>query len=282
MISVLKAKARKTALDWAFPEVLWGCFGAILTVFFTVIAIPSFAQTNSLSSQTSSPLVIGVSDWAPYSGYGLPGHGLLTEVIQVALKRAGFETIAQDTPWARVIKGTSRGEIDIIPGIWYSDERAKTILYGTVLATARLVLISRANYPQKIETLKDLDNLTVGVVQDYAYPQFFLEAQNFDRDFSRNLDFNLIKLAKGRIDAALGDELVARHTSRKLFKGKVQFRYGSKSLDTKNVYLGISRAHPEHDRILFLFEKALEEMKVDGTYKKLLTKHDIHELKNAS
>ncbi len=282
MISVFKAKARITILKWVRPEVWSMFFGALLVVLYSVIAIPSYAQSNSPSQQTNPPLVIGVSDWAPYSGYDLPGHGLLTEVVQVAMKRAGYETIAQETPWARVIKGTSRGEIDIIPGIWYSDERAKTILYGTVLATARLVLISRVDHPQKIETLEDLDNLTVGVVQDYAYPKFFLEAQNFDRDLSRNLDFNLIKLAKGRIDAALGDELVARHTSRKLFQGKVQFRYGPKSLDTKNVHLGISRAHPEHERILFLFEKALEEMKADGTYKKLLAKHDIYELKNAS
>ena len=202
-----------------FFSALWRTGRFVLLILSPIFISLQFvssgqAQTLKISSEEISPdqepktLIIGVSDWAPYSGYDLPGHGFLTEVIQVAMKRAGYKTIAQQTPWARVIKSASRGEIDIIPGIWFSDERAETILYGTILATARLVLISRLDHPQKIETLDDLDKLTVGVVQDYAYPAFFMQAKNFDRDLSRNLDLNLIKLAKGRIDAVLGDELV--------------------------------------------------------------------------
>ncbi|WP_419904901.1 substrate-binding periplasmic protein [Kiloniella sp.] len=247
-----------------------------------MISSPSQALAGSSSSQANTPLIIGVSDWAPYSGYDLPGHGFLTEVIQVAMKRVGYKTIAQKTPWSRVIKGTSRGDIDIIPGIWYSDERAKTILYGTVLATARLVLISRVDHPAKIENIEDLDDLTVGIIQDYAYPSFFLEATNFTKDYSRNLVFNLKKLAKGRIDAALGDELVARYTTDKLFSGKVKFRYSESSLDSKSVFLGISLKNPNHDRILGDFENALAEMKADGTYQKLLEKHGIVETRKSS
>ncbi len=255
-------------------------FLAVFAVCWFYIS-PVSAQTVTAQSQNEK-LIVGVSEWAPYNGYDLPGHGLLTDIVQVALKRAGYASTAEKMPWSRVIKGASRGDVDIIPGIWHKEERAETIAYGPVLAKARLVLISHPESPYAIETLDDLNNLRVGIVKDYAYPQHFLNATHFIQDFSPNLDSNLSKLARGRIDAILGDELVARHTSHQLFEGMIEFRYSRQTLGSKDIFLGVSKANPDHKRILDLFVKAISEMKSDGTYDTILKKHKMLELNNPS
>ena len=159
-----------------------------------VFSMTVLAQTPPSTDGENEPLVIGVYTWAPYSGYDLPGHGFLTEVIQVAMTRAGFATVVKKVPWARALKESLRGKIDILPGIWYQEERVEGIAYGPVLAVNRLVLMSRTNGTKKIETLDDLDGQIVGVAQDYAYPKAFVEAQNFKRDLSKNLDLSLIHI----------------------------------------------------------------------------------------
>ncbi|WP_085905729.1 substrate-binding periplasmic protein [Kiloniella majae] len=255
----------------------------LLAVFCVCrLCISPVSAQATISSSQNKKLIVGVSEWAPYNGYDLPGHGLLTDIVQVALTRAGYDSTAEKMPWSRVIKGASRGEIDIIPGIWYKEKRAKTIAYGPVLAKARLVLISHPESPYVIETLNDLNHLRVGIVKDYAYPQHFLNATHFIKDLSPNLDSNLSKLARGRIDAALGDELVARHTTYRLFEGMIEFRYSRKVLGSKDIFLGISKANPDHERILDLFEKALADMKADGTYDAILTKHNITQADRSS
>lgn len=255
-----------------FRSLFWAI---VFCVPFLFAPFHTQAQTNSSPYQENKPLLIGVYTWAPYSGYDLPGHGLLTEVIQVAMTRAGFATQVKKVPWSRALKETMRGRIDILPGIWYQEGRVESIAYGSVLSINRLVLMSRSYRETRIENLSDLDNLKVGVAQDYAYPKVFVEAQNFKRDFSKNLEVILNKLKNGRVDAALADELVARYTANKLFSSETLFDYSKEALEIKNLFIGISRKTRNYRKILFLFDQALDEMKIDGTYEALLKKHGL-------
>ncbi|WP_419904899.1 substrate-binding periplasmic protein [Kiloniella sp.] len=250
-------------------------FGIVFCAFSNFGSFLAQAQTVPSPYDENTPLLIGVYTWAPYTGYELPGHGLLTEVIQVAMERAGITTEVKKVPWSRALKESIRGRIDILPGIWYQEERVEHIAYGSVLAVNRLVLMSRSYRDKRIETLQDLDNLIVGVAQDYAYPKIFVEANNFKRDVSKNLEVILNKLKNDRVDAALADELVARYTSNRLFSNETLFDYSTEALEIKNLFIAISRKTKNYRKILFLFDQALDEMKIDGTYDDLLKKHGL-------
>ena len=248
-------------------------------------------------------LIIGVSEWAPYMGYNLPGHGLVVETLKIAMERAGIGVEVKAIPWSRLLKEVYDGKIDLIPGLWYKKDRAKNIAYGAALAENRLVLISHKDFDRRktsevagnvalsdsgsqdnqagrrhrINSLDDLVNLYVGIAQDYAYPKAFSEAQYFKRDVSKNLEVILKKIEDRRVDAALADELVARHTANLLFPGRSIFYYGNEAIDVKNLYIGISRKTKGYKEILQLIDKHLAVMKVDGTYHDLLIKHGLKE-----
>ncbi len=224
-------------------------------------------------SKFDEPLVIAAHTWTPYVGYDLPGHGFFVELIQEAMSRAGIKTKVRDVEWSQALEQIKLGEIDILPGLWYTEERAKTIAYSSVIGESRLALISRSDRDEKIETIEDLDGLQVGVVQGYAYPKIFLEAENFHRNVSINIEDVLRKLSSGEIQATLEDELVAQYTSSKLFSDSTLFYYSTEAIDTKHNFFGVSPKTPNFREIIFLCNKALDKMKADGTYDRLLEKH---------
>jgi polar amino acid transport system substrate-binding protein len=47
--------------------------------------------------------------WPPYTSNNLPNKGLATNIVQVALSKAGFSSIVSFVPWERALKGTIMG-----------------------------------------------------------------------------------------------------------------------------------------------------------------------------
>ena len=229
----------------------------------------------SSTVRAEAPLSIGLYTWAPYTGTDLPGSGFATEVIQEGMKRAGYETVVRPAPWSRVLKQVEQGSVDIIPGLWFAEERLDIIAYGPVLAFNSLVLITRKDATRKVEAISDLAGLVVGVGRDYAYPEEFLAAGNFKRDESIDLETNIRKLVDGRIDATIGDAFVASYTNRQILKNDVPLHYSSKPVEIKNLYIGISRQRADYQIILDKFEEKLREMWLDGTYKAIIKRHGL-------
>ncbi|MCZ4279955.1 transporter substrate-binding domain-containing protein [Kiloniella laminariae] len=260
---------------WKNGKGLRRFFASGIFLFLAGLLVPVISSADTLAKPGKRPLVIGVSDWAPYTGAELPGHGFLTELTSIGMKRAGYDTVIRDLPWSRILKEAQRGEVDLIPHIWYTDERNEYVAFGPVLAQNRLVLISCLDRDPEIETIADLDNLIVGTMQDYAYPEEFLAATGFKRDPTQSLEGNLMKLANGRVDAVIDDELVVRHTARMLYPEGDPFRYAKHVLEAKDLFLAISRKSPDHQKIMALFTRELEQMKADGSYDKLLEKHGL-------
>ncbi|WP_085905730.1 substrate-binding periplasmic protein [Kiloniella majae] len=249
-----------------------------LVTFVFFLSGTSYAEQvdeSVLDSIAQRPLVIGVSEWAPYMGYDLPEQGFVVEVLKKAMDRAGIKVEAKAIPWSRVLKETYDGKVDLVPGLWYQAERAEKIAYGAVLGENRLVFISLKEGKRRVNSIRDLENLYVGVAQDYAYPKSFTEATHFKRDVSKDLETILKKLEDGRVDAALADELVARYTANKLFPNLNMFSYGTEAIEVKKLYIGISRKTPEYKLILELIDTQLRAMKTDGTYRNLLIKHGL-------
>lgn len=250
---------------------------ALLATLAALLLLTSLPQNGR-----ADPLKLGIITWAPFNGPELPEEGFATDIVRTALARAGYQSTTQWGPWARILKGTQQGVLDVIPGIWYTKERALTLAYSDPIAENRLVYITRQDAPFIIEKMEDLKDLRVGVGRAYAYPEAFLKATHFKRDISESLEINLRKLVSGRIDVTVGDELVARYTLDQLFPKPPSLRYSEHSLEAKPLYMGISRKLPNYREILKRFNKALAEMRADGTYEALKKRHKLHENSPAS
>jgi polar amino acid transport system substrate-binding protein len=88
---------------------------------------------------------------------------------------------------------------------------------------------------------------------------------------SNHLIQNLLKLQQGRIDLTLGDKWSVRHELTEYFPTAIKdFEFLGKPVAARTLHAVVSRAHPEHDKIVKAFNKALKSMKADGSYEKIL------------
>lgn len=239
-----------------------------LSVFCAVL-LAGPAAADKLTAAT-------LADYIPYSDAKAPDKGFSPDVLVEALKRAGHEVEVQVTPWPRALQGTIDGQFDVTTTVWKSPEREKTLMFSDAFVTNRIVFAKPAASDFEFSRLADLTGKTVGTVIGYGYGDDFLKNPDFKRDETINVASNLRKLAAGRIDLTLEDELMMKYlinTQLPEIKGAVGFTRGF--LSDNPAYMVFSRKNPKAEALAADFNRGLAAMKADGTYDRLLEKHKM-------
>jgi polar amino acid transport system substrate-binding protein len=126
----------------------------------------------------------------------------------------------------------------------------------------------------EFNSFNDLDGMMIGIVDDYAYDDEFNQSRNLIKISERNLIQNLLKLNQGRIDLTLDDELVVQYEINQFMPNSAaEFVFLSKPLAVRGIHIGVSRENPNHAKIVAAFDKAIADMKKDGSYDKIIQKH---------
>ena len=139
-----------------------------------------------------------------------------------------------------------------------------------------LALIVRKQHVDsgRYKDLKDLKGMTVGVIENYAYEEDFNEAKAIDKISASSLTENLKMLVDRKIDLTLDDERVLRYTiSQSMPQSMVMLDIIAKPLAMRGINIGVSRQNPDHAMIVSRFNKAIAEMKEDGTHDMIVQKH---------
>lgn len=246
---------------------------AVIIGLATALIRPSGAMAETFNQR---PLVIGVINWAPYSGEDMPNYGFATDIIRTALQKEGYETAVTFVPWARLLKGIETGKYDLLPGVWHTSEREKFIFFGDVIAENRMVIINHAFYDFEYKKLEDLRGEVVGVAIGYGYPEFFMQADYFIREEAVDLESNLRKLIYRRINLTIGDEMVARYTASKNFADAADLiKYAKVPVEETPLLFGISIKVTGYEEITKSFNHSLAKMREDGSYQAILRSHQL-------
>lgn len=240
------------------------CKYAGAVVLLTVISITTV-------NAESKPLKVAGSVWPPFIVDKGAEKGAATALVTEILKRAGYETEIIIETWPRTLEGTSAGIYDVIISAWKNEERASRFNYTDPYFVNTIQFVKRKGAPIKFRNYQDLKGLVIGIVNDYAYGDEFDKAQGILKLPSNHLIQNLLLLQRGRIDLTLGDKWSVRHELTEYFPTAIKdFEFLGKPVATRTLHAAVSRAHPEHDKIVKAFNKALKSMKEDGTYEKIL------------
>ena len=219
----------------------------------------------------SKTLKIAGSVWPPFIVDQGAEKGAATTLVSEILKRAGYKTEASIESWPRTLQGTSTGIYDVIIAAWYTKEREQHFQYTDPYFVNTIQFVKRKGVPIKFRNYQDLKGLVIGIVNDYAYGDEFDKAQGVLKLPSNHLIQNLLKLQQGRIDLTLGDKWSVRHELTEYFPTAIKdFEFLGKPVASRPLHAVVSRAHPEHDKIVKAFNKALKSMKADGSYEKIL------------
>ena len=233
------------------------------------------ATVLSISAATAEQrkLDIAATEFPPFYGAEMENQGFMTEIILEAFKRGGYEADVTFLPWKRALEGTKKGKHDGLFTVWHRPEREEWFLFSDPLPANELVFFKQKNNDIKFGSYADLKPFKIGVVRGYATPPGFDEAGLKTAEAKDDAE-NLRKLNKGRVDLVLADRIVAQHIINTEIPGaadSLDWLEPPAHVDIQ--YLVISKEAEDHQSILADFNKALGEMKSDGTLDGIMAKH---------
>ncbi|MBM3106358.1 transporter substrate-binding domain-containing protein [Pseudomonas sp. V1] len=209
--------------------------------------------------------------WPPFTGADLPGGGLATVIVTTALHRAGYDSEFEQAPWARALMGVEEGRYDVLVNAWFNDSRTLIGAFSTSYLTNRIRLLKRKGDPLKFKTLSDLSPYPIAVVRDYAYSPAFDTDARLQKIPVRNFSVAVRMLAAGRVGLTVEDEHVARYMLQRETRSlRDSVEFIDKPLGENTLHILVSLKNPRHEQIIAGFNRAIQEMRADGSYDRLL------------
>ena len=234
------------------------------------VVLLSLCLYTPASAETTTLKIAG-SVWPPYIVDQGAEKGAATKLVSEILKRAGYKTDITIETWPRTLEGTSVGIYDVIISAWYTKKRDAQFQFTDPYFVNTILFVKRKDSPIKFQSYQDLKGLVIGVVNGYAYGDEFDNAREILKLPSDHLIQNLLKLQQGRIDLTLGDKWVVRDQLTEYFPNAIkEFEFLGNPVASRTLHAAVSRANPQHEKIVKDFNKALKAMKADGSYKKIL------------
>ncbi|QQQ51094.1 transporter substrate-binding domain-containing protein [Pseudomonas syringae] len=234
-----------------------------------LLVVLLMAQANA-----AEKLRLVADPWPPFADALLLNGGLATDIVNTALRRAGYTTLYEQVPWARAMLGLSEGRHDVLINAWFSEERTKVGQFSAQYLLNRVRFIKRKESPIGTLTQEQLRKYVIAVVRGYAYDPAFDSDTRLQKVPVQNFSTAIRMLAAERVDLALEDEYVARYDlamEPDEVRERVEFLPGS--LSENSLHILVSLKHPHHEKIVADFDREIAAMKADGTYDVLLRLH---------
>jgi len=238
----------------------------LTSLVFVLFTLPVLAAPNHVQ--------LAADAWPPYVGASLPEQGLAMDLVKTALQRAGYSYNTHLVTWDRVLEGAQLGVYDVIVAAWYSKQREDFLYFSEPYFKNKVLFLKRRDTKIKYRTLDDLNKYVIGVIADYAYDTQFDNSRVLNKLPDTQLVRNLVKLRQNQIQLTLDDELVLLYAMNKFIpKGAEELEFLQPPLAFRSLRIGISKKNPNHRKIADRFNKAIQEMINDGSYRKILEKH---------
>lgn len=244
-----------------------------VSLAFGAVACSKDAKKDTLSKDT---LVVGFDDTFVPMGYkDDKGEivGFDVDLAKEALKRMGKEVKFQPIDWSMKESELNGGNIDFIwNGYTITDERKEKVAFTNPYLDNRQVIVTLAN--SKIATKNDLKGTKVGTQSGSSS----LDALNSDAELVKAIKdgkpvlfdtYNeaFMDLEAGRIDSVVADEILARYYINQ--RGAEKYKVLAEDLGKESYGIGVRKDDKE---LLDKLNKALDDMKSDGTAKKISEK----------
>ncbi|WP_166361389.1 substrate-binding periplasmic protein [Pseudomonas akapageensis] len=222
-------------------------------------------------------LRIVTEPWPPYVYLenGKP-KGLDYEATALVFQRLGIDVEWQFLPWKRCLAMLEQGQADGALDIFQTRERESQLFYpGEALSEVEFVLFYANARPHPVQTLDDLQGLTVGISPGYTYSEAFRESSAFKREPGPTHEANFGKLVKGRIDLFITDRRVGRQVVKDLGLQN-QISELPLVISRQKQYLAVRR-NVGMDLLAQRFAAELKRFKREPAYAQLSARYDYQD-----
>jgi len=185
------------------------CRQSFLVICLIPIALalsiaPATASKTS-ASEKNKIIVGGEVDYPPYSFLDKNGEptGFQVELTRAIAKTMGINIEIRLSPWPEARKALEDGSIDIIPGMFYSEDRAKNFDFSPPFSIVSVAIFVRINSPS-VQSIEDLRNKEIIVMRGEAMHDYILKHRLTDRILLTETPGDALRLlASGKGDYAL-------------------------------------------------------------------------------
>lgn len=223
--------------------------------------------------------------WEPYISKQLPANGLAVNLVTAVFARAGYQVEMEFMPWLRVGEGLSSGEIDLSVGSWYNETRAKELFFTDPYLDNQLVIVKRQQDPLSFNSSDEFkDYVTgksyrLGVFKDYGYGETFDQiAPLVSLNYFKYCTNMLRDVATKKVDLALMDHWSVDNSLKSNKNVADHLEILPTPLISRGLHVTISLKNKDHKVIAQAFNDTLQAMKEDGSYDKILAKHNFPQI----
>jgi len=230
---------------------------ATLGLVMTLAAPMTHAADKTLVVATDTAFVpFEFKQDGKYTGFDI-------QLWEAIAKQANLQYKLQPMDFNGIIPGLQTKSIDAaLAGITIREDRAKVVDFSDHYYESGLAIL--APEASTIKTAKDLDGKTVAVKTGTVGVDYMkANVPGAKLKLFPDIDNAFLELATGRIDAVVHDTPNVQYYARTAGAGKVKVTGSLKSGD----FYGI--AFPKGSELVPVVNKALKELKANGTYDKL-------------
>lgn len=249
-------------------------FKKITALLLAIMMVCVFAgcgtgTENKDNNSASDAIVMGTNaSFPPYEYVDDNGKivGIDAEIAEAIAGKLGKKLTIKDMDFDSLITAVAGGSVDmVLAGLTVTDERKEQVNFSDSYATGVQVIIVKEG--STIASVDDLEGKTIGVQSGTTGDIYCTDdyGQDFVKQFA-NGSLAVAALLKDQVDCVIIDNEPA--------KNYVAVNEGLKILDTEYIQEEYAIAvAKENNQLLEEINKAMSELKADGTIDKIISKY---------
>jgi len=246
-------------------------FAALLGALVMMLGMSTMGMAAGADSLTYM-----TENYPPFNfEQGGQASGLSTEILAAMFSKMGSSKTAADVavlPWAQGYKRVQEEANTCLFSMVQTEPRMTLFKWVGPIADSNIAVIVKKGSKVKIGSPADLNNYTFGVVRDDVGQQL-LEQNGVTKDhldISPKLVSGLKKLDHGRVDAVAYEQISAFVQLKANGMDSSQFEVAY-VLKSSALYYAFQKDVP--DSVIAEFQGALDGLRSDGTYQKIMDKY---------
>ena len=224
----------------------------------------------ALPALAAKDLNIAADYWPPFTSEQ-EGQRIAADLVEKALRKAGFIPKTKIVAWKQVIAGVKTQRFDAIIGAWKNKDREAYLQFSEPYLENRIMLIGRKDNAFNFENINQLTNKKVAIVAGYAYGPELTDNTVFKKVTGKSDSENIKKLVAKKVDFMLADAIVAKamqeHLPAEIKDNLVVY---DKIVTFQQLYFAVRKDHPRVTDIINQFNAAISQLIADGSYNKIL------------
>jgi len=234
------------------------CLGVVLGLF----ARPSASAADVLRLLTGNV--------EPYAIAEGPRPGFAIEIVREMATRAGHSVDVLFLPWQRALADAAQGKNRLIVPVVRTPEREIRYAWVAELVPNEPFYFIAVDPDVDISGFEAARHAMVGAMANAPGEQILIRNGVYRLDLATENRTSAHKLARGRIDLWFGRRTEAIRAFRAMGEDPARLRFG-KRVDAPPSYLAASPGFS--DQIGAQLRRALDTMKLDGTYRAILERY---------